>query len=68
MSQIVTDYWHKHYRDSRGLCSLCGNWGWIDQPSNTNHAIAERRSTNYCFCPNGQLLRKHSIPIPAPYV
>lgn len=64
MSQVVTDYWHRHYLGSNKECILCDGFGYIV----TSNAYPPLNRAHYCICPNGQLLRKHNIPIPAPYV
>lgn len=59
---IVTNYWHEFYCNSH--CTLCGNKGFIDTRGVTTCSGVRVGRVNYCICPNGQLMRKHSVIIP----
>lgn len=54
---LITAYWLKHYLDSHGLCSLCGNSGLIDTRGVKSQAGNPAGRINFCICPNGQSYR-----------
>jgi hypothetical protein len=58
----VTEYWRKYYINDDvplGLCSLCGNSGFIDTTlSAISPAGIHAGRKNFCICPNGQAMRK----------
>jgi len=56
MNNEVRIYWEKHYQDS-GYCQVCGNWGKINTVGLKAPNGKECGKINYCFCPNGQMLR-----------
>jgi hypothetical protein len=60
MKKKLTKYWMKHYLSETHLCSLCGNHGIIDTRGVLSPAVIEVGRLNWCICPNGQALRKHS--------
>ncbi len=59
----VTAYWLAYYvNDSLGLCSLCGNTGWIDtRKTAISPAGFSAGRVNFCICPNGQAIRRSQI-------
>jgi hypothetical protein len=59
MNEVVTNYWVDHYVN-QGHCSLCGNTGVIDTTGTMTPAGVNVGRRNFCICPNGQALRKHT--------
>ena len=55
----LTEYWLKHYATDH--CTLCGGKGIIDTSHVTTAAGLRVGRTNYCICPNGQVIRKGVI-------
>lgn len=64
-STAVENYWMKYYvSDEAGLCSLCGNSGFIDTRTTAISAASVNAGRkNYCICPNGQTYRVHAARI-----
>ena len=60
-SSKLTKYWLEHYCDH--VCTLCGNSGILDTRGTQNPAGKAVGKLNYCFCPNGQTLRKHQVTL-----
>lgn len=61
----LTDYWFRNYVcEKTRLCSLCGNWGWIDTCSARSPAGVGAGRYNYCICPNGLQMRNLLVPLP----
>jgi hypothetical protein len=58
---IVTNYWLEYYCSDH--CTLCGNSGVIDTRGVQTAAGVPVGRLNYCIYPNGQVRRKHGIPI-----
>lgn len=55
----VSDFWIKHYlHPIYGCCVVCGNSGVLDSRGAKTAAGVEVGTVTYCFCPNGQALRK----------
>lgn len=64
-SKKVTDYWLEFYIDEDfRLCSLCGNYGFVDTSGTVSPAGVECGRVNYCICPNGQVMRKLDVALP----
>jgi hypothetical protein len=57
-SEAITEYWLKHY--CSGHCTLCGNCGIIDTRGVKTPTGLDVGRLNYCLCPNGQVLRRHT--------
>ena len=65
----VRSYWMTHYVNKDGLCSLCGNTGYVEtvdikSTGALTHCHSDKTQGNkiYCFCPNGQGYRaKNSV-------
>lgn len=66
--KALTSYWEKYYLTEEttdigtySMCSLCANQGIIDT---TQSAISPNDNylgrKNFCICPNGQAMRKHT--------
>lgn len=53
INKTVAKYWLDFYINN-GLCSLCGNSGIV----NTTVTAERVGRVNWCFCPNGQNMRK----------
>lgn len=47
----------------KNMCSLCGNWGWIDSRHIKTPAGLECGQINYCICPNGREMKKRKWDI-----
>lgn len=60
-NEVVVDYWYEHYTSSH--CTLCGNHGIIDTRGVRTPAGVEVGRLNYCICPNGQVMRRHNVPL-----
>lgn len=56
LNEAITDYWAKHYQ-RRGICTLCGNTGRLDTTGVKTPAGWLVGRVDFCFCPNGQLMR-----------
>lgn len=56
---IISDYWREYYCDYH--CTLCGNHGIVDTTGVTTPAGTAVGRRQYCFCPNGQLMRKNKV-------
>jgi len=41
-----------------GLCSLCGNWGYLDTRGIKSPAGIICGKLNYCICPNGRSMKE----------
>lgn len=66
--KAVSQYWMQNYvsNDDGGLCVLCGNSGIVDTTESAVSAQGRKvGGKHFCFCPNGQKLRKLSKPKPA---
>lgn len=60
-NEAVTEYWLAFYVDE--LCTLCGNYGWIDTRGVVSPAGVPVGRLNYCICPNGQTFREARVPL-----
>lgn len=60
--EAITDYWAAHYlNDQVGLCSLCGNSGYLHTTYTAVSAAGVNAGrVNFCLCPNGQALRQRA--------
>jgi len=57
-SAAVKQYWLDHYSPG-GFCMVCGNWGFIDTRFTLRTPAGQScGGLTYCFCPNGQIMRK----------
>lgn len=59
------DYFWKYYENKDvDLCSLCGNSGIIDtRQTAISGAAVNAGRLNYCFCPNGRVMREQKWPL-----
>lgn len=57
----VKEYWHKYFTKD-GHCSVCGNLGVIDTRVTARTTAGYYcGAVQYCFCPNGQMLRNNMV-------
>lgn len=57
MNDEITEYAIRYYMHESGICSLCGNSGFIHTQGISSYAGVLVGRTNYCICPNGQSTR-----------
>jgi hypothetical protein len=57
----VTVDWNEFIVDN--MCSLCGNWGVIDNSDQITPALYLCGKLNFCICPNGRAWKEKNADI-----